>query len=302
MEIVNGNTVYIGDKIKLSVEVGKYGKYVKLFKTRTSGSETWMYLTEPVWSTACSYLGAIDMDSMIGKPDSNGPVFVLTPTKRLELKAYKGLPYISFHNTKTIQEPTTGQSETYQHYINFNHTEFLQLRDSGASRVTHLLTQVVLFGNNEDWHLISDAVSPDVSMSFSLMHCPPPKQMVLMVTGYLMKEKIEELQLKSCHGCSNKSQSQRHHLDKGPGCMSVWADAVLFHAETAVKQIDTAATLTAINKALGWTLADPGTPFADVFGATLDTEECSHKYCETKDKCATDIFHNLCKFLKTAEA
>ena len=287
----------IYDKIKVSVEVGQFGKFVRLFRTSASGYDSWLVLSPKLWLVAFTKLQEIEREVSAYKDYTEG----LTKTKWIQVKLMKTpkrgtATAICFHETKEKD------GKTYNTYINFNNSEYIKLRDEVGHRITQLLNNSAeLYGEETPrvkWHLSREALPEGVKPSYSLMKIPPPKEMVLIVIGYLMEKQIQRQQLQSCPGCLANHPSQSEHMEHGYGCLTPWSEAVVEHAREARREINTAAALTKINQTLGWSLADPGTDYDDIFAATLDHEDCKHKFCENKDKCATEIISNLCDYLK----
>ena len=243
---MTGEHLTIGDKIIVSVEVGNYGKFVRIKKHYTSinfSARSWRFITNNAPMISSSVSTGVDYGLSI------------SALKKLKVNVFRGLPYVTFH------ESWNATSEG-DRYINFTREEWFQL----AEQLTHIadvLAYDVAYAvkkssesddEPDNWHLHSGTMQKAIEKGFKYRLIPRmlDNDVILHLSAFLIRDNVLAATTKNCAGCKIDSPSQRDHM---PGCLAPdWELDVQCHYEAAKAAADVKRAIEKVNAAMGWSV------------------------------------------------
>lgn len=289
-----------GDRFKLiTVELAPQGKFVRIFLRKNSQS---MILSATVWDKLCVKIEDINLE---GKADDVILFTLAVPRFSFFERYLNGYPIIGIYETKV--PGLTDRDDS----ISFNVREVKKLRryKDAVSEVVHrpFIYRQTSPRLSSKWHIDKMAaafVPPNyksdspVKLDRKLIAMPPMREIVLMITSYVLTEKIIWLRSELCFGCANNRPGQKDHMEKGSGCLTDWSENVTEYLEEARRTVAMEPEIQKVKEHLGWPLEDFEFSPDEITDSLNQRYSCNHKYCKSETYCFRAIIGRMCGFLK----
>lgn len=215
----------VGDS-KISIEVGKYGKFMKLYR-----GEKWITISERSWSRIHQNLDMITTSMESKLPYS----LKLGPSKDLTVNKFLVNVYASFSEKFTIEG-----EERYK-YINLNAIEWHKFRMT-MSNIDELLNSPVVYKSDGEWSFVYDEHFTDYRFISKIND----DDVNFLLMAYLVERKVESLVKDECDICGNDIPELPDNYQEH------FAEHVNKNFEAAMNAVNYADSLILLNNLLNW--------------------------------------------------
>ena len=217
---MEANAVKLSDKALVTVEVGDYGKFVRIKKNTKN-----IVFSEKAWRFVNSNVPMITI-SVAAESDYG---LTISTTKELKLSFYRGQTFLSF-------QEKWGAEKEYVRYVNLTTNEWMQLVDA-LPLINQLLACDVAYSDKteETWMLSKDIIQRpgEKDLKYRLVPRMSNEDLNTLLVAELVVRNVNAAVRNECLGCQIDAPGQLAHI---PGCLESnksWPNMVKCHYEAA---------------------------------------------------------------------
>ena len=222
----------ITNDLKLHVEVGQYGKYVKLFR-----NEKWISISENSWKFIKNNAELINQ-SMQNDSDYS---LTLTTNKSIQVGMFLNCSYLSFCEKYSIE------GEERCNYINLNDNEWQHFW-LVIPNVNQVLKSAVVYRVGNEWSFVS---SPKFD-EYKFISKVSDDDVNYVLAAYLIEQQVEALVQEECDTCSCREEFP----DDAQAFQEHFGTHINKYFNTALIGINIDRALMKLNKALNWNVKE----------------------------------------------
>ena len=237
----------VSDDKKVSVEAGKYGKFVRITnKTR------WIALTSIIWQAML--MKCKEITRALKEADETYKL-ELNEKKSVNISKFKDNCYVCFKQENFYDD------KDYSTYINLTQEEWQLFLEKVPEVDKWLeLTCVVKFKKANRWNFFREAaVDTEQSgeLEYGLFKALSLQDISVLTYAYAIAAKIMQSLAGACTACANNVDAgDILHTAAGTGCQQTWEEAVNRNIDEVALKIDITEDCRKVTNAVGWRLPE----------------------------------------------
>lgn len=232
----NMDEIYLSDNLKVSVEPGAFGKFIRFSKTNR-----WITLNEKTWRFLKN-----NIPMLSGTFESQGEWGVmLTSAKTIRVGQFKGNSYVCLTGERVFN------GKHFESKINLNEEEWKKLLYNQNIIDAMMAREMQYSLGSGAWVFLEDMlpINREAEMKRRLVPLLDNEDVLILLESHLLSNKICEYKREYCLGCSYSAPDQYSHYS---GCLQDWQEAVSLNYEDAKNDIKLKEAVNKLNEAMNW--------------------------------------------------